>query len=194
MPMIVSLRPWRTLLLALPLVTLPWSVHADELLTKKQVEQWLQAMPAVQSFADQNETAIDRFDTSDDLDHLFDEQVMVKPLKDAGLYDEFEDLVEDFGFDDPEEWAGISGRIFKALVAAQMAEQGSSVAAMQAQMDQMMQNPSLPPEAKAMMEQHMAQAKAMIKAAGESPQADQETIKPYLPQIQALMESEGAAD
>lgn len=183
--------------LSLLLSCLLASVQA-ETLNKPTIEKWLKAGPVLAEFGKKHQAELTKHEIQTDpmdMSENFKPERMLQPLKASGLYDEAEDLVEDYGFGSLEDWALTTGQIAKAYFALQAGDEMQKMAPqMEAQMQQMMQDPSLTPEMKAMMQQSMNMGKSMMKMAEDVPEADKKAIQPYLPQINHLFEEMGAEE
>lgn len=172
-------------------------LRAEVALTSKLIEQWIAASPELQAFGEKHEAEIEAHEPPQeqmmqDFASNFTVERMLQPLKASGLYDEAEDLVEKYGFDGLEEWAGTTAQIAKAYFALESgAEMKAMEPQMKAQMEAMMNDPNMTPEMKAMMQQGMAASQGMMKMMDDVPESDKTAVKPYLPQIRKLFEDMG---
>lgn len=165
------------------------SVLADTL-TGTLVSQWIKSQPAVEAFGDKHESTLSPYDANIEkqgsLSDAFKQGVVA--LKKTGLYGEFEDVIEGYGFDSPEQWSQVGSQIMMAYMALEMKKQGPQMQQMMEQMQAMMNNDQIPAEQKQMMMNAMKQSKNMYESSKDVPQADIDAITPYLSQLQNLGE------
>lgn len=159
-------------------------------LTGKDVERWVESMPAVQGWLDQHE---DQLPEDEDMsDDKFDMDAMMKrgiqQLKDAGLYSEFNSRVKAAGFRNAEHWAETSQRVSMAYFALSMEGQNDPREEIEAQLQQI-RSMDVPAEQKAMMEGMLQSSLSMLKAMENVSAADKAVVRPYLPQITEQFES-----
>ena len=159
---------------------------AEQPLTGKQIQQWLNSIDEIQKWAEGQEALGDIPDGPND---PFTVEAMINQLKAANLYDEAEDVVEKSGFDSPEEWAEIQMRIVKAMISLEIEKENMNVD-IQAQLDQIKNDPSIPPEQKEMMLNMMQSSMSMMQSMSNASPADKAAIKPYLPQIREKLDSD----
>ena len=161
--------------------------HADVALTEELVDRWISSQQAITAWGEQH---------ADRLDDLAHEGIpnsvaeFVQPLRSSGLYDEAEDILEKYGFDSPEDWAGVTLRIMHAMGAVQMQGQAMDYD-MQAQLEQMQNDPNIPAEQKEMMLKMMKEGMQMMEKAKNAPQADVDAIRPQLDKIMQFFDSQG---
>ena len=79
----------------------------------------------------------------------------VEQLREKGLYNDFNKQVTDAGFQNVEQWAGLSRDITMAYMAIEMENEMVSASQMEAQLRQLQSAEGLSPSEKAMMEQMM---------------------------------------
>lgn len=177
-------------LLALLMIVLPLSSFAEVQLTQKWIEKWLEATPKIEEFGKKHEKALADPETDEEsFEEAFDVDNMIKPVREAGLYDELEDLVAEYGFDSPEDWAAVTGKITKAVMAIQTAGHRQAMGSeMEEQMEAMKNNPDLTPEAKQLMKESMDQSMGMMKSLQQVPESDKKLVEPYLPQMMQLLD------
>ena len=159
------------------------SVHATEL-TDKNVRLWLDTMPALQEWLDQNEDKLPQNDTPDanfDMDAAF--RKGVQDLKDAGLYNEFSRRVKAAGFSNVEQWVSVTQKISMAYTAIMMDQQPDNRAAIEEQLNSIRSSKHVPPEEKAMLEGMLMMSLNMLKAVEAVPAADKKRLQPYLTEL-----------
>ncbi|OZG73889.1 hypothetical protein BTA51_08875 [Hahella sp. CCB-MM4] len=164
-----------------------WMAHAEVALTEEVVDRWIKSQEAIMKWGEEHQEALD------DLDHdgfPADVAEFVAPLKKSGLYSEAEDVLEEYGFDTPEDWAGVTLRIMHAMGAVQMEAQASNFDA-QAQIDQIKNDPNIPKEQKDAMLKMMEEGLAMMERAKNAPKADVEAIRPQVGKLMEFFNSQG---
>ncbi len=164
------------------------SAFAEQPLTSSLIQQWLNSIDSIQQWAEQQE-GLD--DNMSDLpsDEAFSVESMIAQLKGANLYGEAKSIMRDNGFDSPEQWADIQMRIVKAMVALEMEKENVNID-IQAQIDQINSNPSIPDDQKEMMINMMQSSMKMMESMSNASEADKSAIKPYLSQIKQKLESD----
>ncbi len=161
-------------------------------LTSGSVQGWLDSQSAVESFGKQYEGKLKPFDA--DIENqgtpmeAFQQGIVA--LKGTGLYGQFENIIDDYGFDSPEQWAEVGGRIMSAYLAIEMGDRGPEMEQMMQQMETMMNNPNIPAEQKQMMQNSMKQSAAVFESAKNAPEGDKRVVKSFLPQLKAMTGSE----
>lgn len=162
---------------------------AADTLESKQIEQWIEAMPEMQAWGKKNEAALMEHQNRENLLPESTEE-MVKPIKDAGLYDEAEALVKKYGFDSPEQFSDISLQLISAMASIKMAGEDSvSLAELQKEMESskaQLEASPLPAAQKQAMLNQMQQAQKMYERMQNVPEADKAAVKPYMEQIEAV--------
>ncbi|GAA3924643.1 hypothetical protein [Litoribacillus peritrichatus] len=164
------------------------STVVAEGLTDSLVQGWLNSQSAVERFGQQHDAQLDKYNA--DMENqstpmaAFSQGVVA--LKQTGLYGKFEDIIDDYGFDSPEQWADVGGRIMSAFFAIEMGGRAAEMAQMQQQMQAMMNNPNIPQEQKQMMANSMKQGMAMFEQAKKAPESDKKVVTKFLPQLRSL--------
>ncbi len=189
-----TLRETAALLGAMLLGCVPQLAMAEVRLTAKVIESWMAAMPDVEAFGVRHEQALEAVDGEDQgFMEAFDVESMVKPLKQAGLYDEVADLVARHGFDSPEAWAEVTGRITRAGMALEYGDGAAfNEAEIEAQWKAMANNPEIPPEALQLYQRTMDQARSMAKMIKETPEADKDAVRPYVSRLKKILDMDEA--
>ncbi|WP_020409544.1 hypothetical protein [Hahella ganghwensis] len=164
-----------------------WSANAEVALSEEVVDRWIESQQAIMKWSEENKDALDGLDHEGIPSNVAE---FVKPLKNSGLYSEAEDVLEDYGFDTPEDWAGVSLRIMHAVGAVQMEAQAANFDA-QAQIDQIKNDPNIPQEQKDMMLKMMSEGLEMMERAKNAPKADVEAVRPQMGKIMQFFDSQG---
>lgn len=180
------MRLFKTLVVTLVMLTASIA-QAEQPLTNQQIEQWLSSIDSIQKWAESNEALQD--DPTQDPNDSFSADMLINQLKAANLYDEAEDIIQENGFDSPEQWADIQMRIIKSMISLEIEKENIN-ADVQAQLDQIKNNPSIPDEQKEMMMNMMQSSMKMMESMSNASPADKAAIKPYIQQIRQKLDSE----
>lgn len=165
------------------------SAYAGKPLTGNQIEKFMASMNDIQAWSEKNEH---RFKADSD-DESFDLSVdkIMSEMRDANAYDEIGDIVGKHGFASPEAWADTMVRVSKAMMANAISGMDGYKAQMQAQMQQMMNDPNISQEQKQQMMQMMQQTSSIADEVSDVDPADIAAVKPYMEKLQAQMMEEG---
>ncbi|BFN12283.1 MULTISPECIES: hypothetical protein [Marinobacter] len=185
------------LLLSLALAPL---AHSENL-TEDDVTSFIASMEAMQPLIDKHQDFIESIeDPADDereVDFARMMSSMVDEVKGHEMYDDLDDLVDDFGFSSPEAWARKGDRIVSAWFAIEMEAQpdmAPDIAEMERAIAEMENNPDMPEAAKAqmreMMEQMMVTVKSASSAAKQVSDADKRAVRPHVERLKAVMEQD----
>lgn len=147
-------------------------------LKSQDVSQLIKSMPVLEPWLEKHEDAITaHLSQPNNPEIMFKEAVPA--LKKAGLYDELNGKVKKLGYDNVEHWNQHSQQVMFAWMALEMEANKAQIDAAKAQYEAMKANPEIPASQKAMMEQMMAPALAMVKLADQSSEADKAAVKPH---------------
>lgn len=177
---------FKTLIVTLGLL-IASTAQAEQPLTNQQIEQWLSSIDSIQKWAESNEALQD--ESAQGPNDSFSADMLINQLKAANLYDEAEDIIQENGFDSPEQWADIQMRIIKSMISLEI-EKENVDADVQAQLDQIKNNPSIPDEQKEMMMNMMQSSMKMMESMSNASPADKAAIKPYIQQIKQKLDSD----
>ncbi|MBV1920798.1 MAG: hypothetical protein KUG73_08955 [Pseudomonadales bacterium] len=174
----------------------PSAFAAD--LTDKQITQWINAWPEIQTWGDKYEKEFEaqalknEGEAGDSMGEWF---TNVAPmLKANGHYKEYNAMLTKKGFESVEQWADISNRIFSATMSAMMEQQNPGMKAqMKASMEQL-KNANLPPEQQKMMMQMMEQSQAAFKAMDSASSADTSVISKHLPELRKIFDDNSESE
>lgn len=166
-----------------------------ETLTSELVSSWISSQSKVEVFSKKHESALDKYEANmnQQASPALAFQQGIIGLKATNLYSEFSDVVDDFGFSSPEQWAEVGGQVMNAFLALEVQAQGSEMQQMMQQMQSMMNSPemkNMPPEQRDMMMQSMKQGMAMYQSAQNTPAADLDAVRPFLPKLRTLGEKQ----
>lgn len=145
-------------------------------LKSQDVSQWLESMQVLKPWLEQHEPEFSQhLSEPNNPDVVFAESS--DALKKAGLYDELNGKVQKLGYSNVEEWSQATKQVTFAWMALEMDDNKAQIDAAKVQYEAMKTNPDIPPAQKAMMEQMLAPAIAMIKIASKSSDADKLAVK-----------------
>lgn len=162
--------------------------NAEQALTSKQIQQWLNSVNTIQQWAEKQEGLEDKMPAN--TNDVFSAEAMIAQLKEAGVYNDAKTIIQDNGFDSPEQWASIQMKIIKAMISLEMDKENVNASEIQAQLDQIKNNPSIPAEQKEMMINMIKSSMGMIEQMSNAPEADKKALKPFLPQIKKKLDAE----
>ncbi|HCM04859.1 MAG TPA: hypothetical protein DIC30_02495 [Oceanospirillales bacterium] len=158
-------------------------------LTSQDVSQWLKAMPILKSWLTEHEDDLSaNISDRNDPEVVFKESIAA--LKKAGLYEELNNKVKGLGYSSVEQWSKITEQVTFAWMSVEMDANKAQMDAAKAQYEALKANPDIPPAQKAMMEEMMAPALAMIALADKSSAADKAAVKPHQNEINSYFNSE----
>ncbi|MAM88095.1 hypothetical protein [Allohahella sp. A8] len=169
--------------------------QAKDKLEEAEIKRWISAMPAMQAWGAENRAKLEQHqDPSNVMPNS--PEAMVKPIKEAGLYDEAEKLVSKHGFDSPEDFSETSLQILSAYASVKMKEEmGQDVDAMYQQMQDAkkeLENSGMSDQQKQMMAQQFAMAEQAYDAIKAVPEADRKAIQPFMAEIDAATQAKAA--
>lgn len=115
----------------------------------------------------------------------------VEALKGEDAYDSLEDLVQNSGFSNLNQWAATGDRIYGAWMAIEMKDESPEInQEMKTAMAELENNPNMSDQQKAQMRSMMEAALGVSKMASEAPPADIEAVKPHVNALRATGESQ----
>lgn len=158
-------------------------------LNSQDVSQWLDSMPVLKPWLDQHEGELSaNISEPNNPEVVFKESAAA--LKKAGLYDELNGKVIKLGYSDVEQWSQVTEQVTFAWMALEMDDNKAQVDAAKAQYEAMKANPDIPAAQKALMEQMLAPALAMVKVANKASAADRVAVKSHQDQLRNYFNSE----
>jgi len=158
-------------------------------LKSQDVLKWLTSMPSLQPWLEQHESELTaNISEPNNPEVVFKESVPA--LKKAGLYDELNGKVKKLGYSDVEHWTSITQQVTFAWMALEMEANKAQIDAAKAQYEAMKTNPNVPAAQKAVMEQMMAPALAMVELANKSSAADKGAVKPHQNTLRTYFDGE----
>ncbi|MDR9468880.1 hypothetical protein [Marinospirillum sp.] len=169
---------------------LAFSVSAANL-SDSEVQRWIDTHPQIQAWLDQHEDLFPEEDEdamSFNMEQIFAEGI--EELRKAGLYDEFNSQIQDAGFNNVEHWTEITQNITLAYMALAMEDSPHSRQMLERQIEEIRTSPNIPEDQREMYEAMMVSSLEMIDMAEQVPDADKETVRPHLPQLEEMFEVE----
>jgi len=176
-------------LLTLAITTLmAFQVMAADL-KSQDVSQWITSMPVLKPWLEQHQDALAaNISEPNNPEVVFKESPAA--LKKLGLYGELNGKVQKLGYSDVEQWSQITQQITFAWMALEMNANKAQINEAKAQYAAMKANPDIPAAQKAMMEQMLAPALAMVKIADKSSAADKAAVKSHQTELRNYFNSE----
>lgn len=187
------MRLIRTLATASALL-MAFSVSASDL-TVDAIDRWMAAMDSVQQWAEEHDVPDHQItEGSDGMPNFVSALDELDSDNRAGL----ESVTRDHGFDGAVEWAETSNRITRAFMALEMQQQDvdfdDARRQMEAQMQQIEQNPDISDAQKQQMRQQMQamqQNMQMVEGMTEDvPEADRQAVSERRSQLKAFFEQQ----
>lgn len=158
-------------------------------LKSQDVSQWLTSMPVLKPWLEQHESELTaNISEPNNPEVVFKESVGA--LKKADLYDELNGKVKKLGYSDVEQWSQVTQQVTFAWMALEMADNKAQVDAAKAQYEAMKANPDIPAAQKAIMEQMLAPAIAMVKVANKASAADRGAVKSHQSELRTYFNNE----
>ncbi|MDO6443254.1 hypothetical protein [Marinobacter sp. 2_MG-2023] len=181
--------------LAFMLSLISFSAHAENL-TDKEIRSFITTLEKAQALEPEFEDLDDRQDDetlqdneAPDFSKIFSSSI--EELKGEEAYDRLEDLVQDHGFNNLDEWAATGDRIYGAWIAIEMAGQNPAIEKeMESAMAEIENSPHMSAQQKAQMRASMQAALGMTQQASAAPSADIEAVKPHLEALRAIAEDD----
>lgn len=150
-------------------------------LSDAEINKWVTAATALQSWGKQHEKsdlvpAGTEAVTMKNPAHAF--STGINEAKKTPYYGEIQGVLKQNGYSDADEWAQLGDRIITAHVANTMAKHKEvTPQQMGAAMQQMQNNPNIPPQLRAQMEQVMHGSQAMMQSAQQAPATDKAAVQ-----------------
>lgn len=152
-----------------------FQVMAEDL-KSKDVTQWLESMKVLKPWLEQHEPEFSQhLSEPNNPEVVFSESTGA--LKAAGLYDELNGKVQKLGYSNVENWSQTTKQVTFAWMALELDANKAQIEEAKAQYEAMKANPDIPAAQKAVMEQMLAPAIAMVKIASKSSDADKAAVK-----------------
>ncbi len=176
------LRVLRAPLPLLLLILFSASLQAQPL-SDADIRQWAKTYQAVMAWASTTSVQEDfaAGQKSIQQNDIFGQ--MMLQAKAQNYYQEVAAVVKSNGYSDPQQWAVIGDRIFKAFLANHTeGDMGQQIQ----QLEAMVNTDALPPEQKAAMEAILQQSLATLKSIADTPAEDKEAVRRNEAVLQSL--------
>ena len=179
-----------TVVLALILSLVSFSAHAEKL-TDNTIRSFITTLEKAQALESEFEDLNNKENIeSIDLSKIFSSSV--ERLKGEDAYDRLEDLVQDNGFNNLDEWAATGDRIYSAWMAIEMADQSPELnQEMKSAMAELENNPNMSDQQKAQMRSMMEAALGVTQMANEAPPADIKAVRPHVKALKTITDNSG---
>ncbi|AHI29549.1 hypothetical protein [Marinobacter similis] len=177
------------LAIILALGSLPASAEA---LTESRIQSFIASLTAAEALEPELEALTDEMEAdkeAPDFSRLFSD--IVQQMKGRPVYSRLEDIAQDHGFSNMEEWSTTGDRIFRAWMAIELQEQNPQAQREIAEaMAEIENSPHMTETQKAQMRAMMEGAMGAMESAKNAPPADVEAIRPHLDELRAFSEAE----
>ncbi|MDF0751633.1 hypothetical protein NLU14_15500 [Marinobacter sp. 71-i] len=180
--------------LACLLALSPLTVHA-ETLTDQTIRSFISSLEALQGMEDEFEELTDDLSTEEnaaempDLSRIFSSSV--EKMKGHDMYDQLEEVVQQHGFSNAEQWGKAGDRIFHAWSALEMGKQsGEMNQEMAKAMEEIDNNPHMSEAQKQQMREMMGGAMSAYEQAANAPEADKRAVRPHMDALRAATGSD----
>ncbi len=172
-------------------------VYAEDL-TSARVQNFLASLTAAQALEPELEAIQDEMEAESmdpnsempDFGRIFSSTV--ENMEGQPVYSRLEDIVQEHGFADLQQWGRIGDRIFQAWMAIEMQKEAplaqQEIADALAEIES---SPHMTETQKAQMRAMMEGAMGAIESARNAPPADLEAIRPHLDELRAFAEDDG---
>ncbi|MBU2955042.1 hypothetical protein [Marinobacter sp. F3R08] len=159
-------------------------------LSDNTITSFIDSLKAAESLQSEFEDLSDEMESSND-GEIPDFSSMLsdslKKIEGHHAYGQLEDLVQDHGFDNLEDWAATGDRVYQAWMAIEMEQQNpGAVQEMNAALAEIENNPNMTAEQKAQMRTMMQGAIRAMDSVNNVPAADVKAVRPH---IEALRET-----
>lgn len=178
-----------TVFLALMLSLAPFSAHADKL-TDNTIRNFITTLEKAQALESEFENLNDTSNIeSIDFSRMISSSV--EKLKGQKAYGRLEDVVQDNGFNNLDEWAATGDRIYAAWMAIEMGDENPALnQEMKEAMADMENSPGMNDQQKTQMRAMMQAALGVTKTAAEAPPADIEAVRPHVNALKTISNNE----
>ena len=183
------MRQLATIFTAIALVLAAVSVSASDL-DSDTIDNWASTMEDIEVWAQENQISDEDMVDPDDPTNL--ESSMARAVDN---HEGMQDIITSHGFSDGDEWASTGARIVNAYGAVVMEEdQAGSYDDMQeqmeAQMQQLEQDPNISDEQLAMIREQMDNALAMMQQMSEAPEGDKQAVRDNRARLDSVFEQQ----
>lgn len=175
---------------ALLITVFSFTLYAADL-TRVDVERWIKTHAELQAWLDQHQEQLpdeDFANTNLSMDEL--RAKGIQQLRNAGLYNEFNQRVRLAGFKNVEHWALLGQQISLAYMAIGLEENPQARSIFEAQLRELKTARDIPPEEKAMYEAMLKDSLNVMRQAERISPASKAAVRPYQQQLEELFEQE----
>ncbi len=161
-------------------------------LSDQKISSFIESLKAAEQLEPEFEDLNDEMGSPNDgsmpdFSHMFSNSL--SNLKGHEAYSQLEDLAQDHGFDNLEEWGATGDRIFQAWMAIEMEQQNPAARQeMEAAMAEIENSPHMTAEQKAQMRAMMQGAMGAMQSASNSPPADVEAVRRHIDALREIGE------
>lgn len=152
------------------------------------IDQWLGSMSELQEWAAVQDDLDDDFESPDHIDDLDFEAMLADTARE---HEEIQTIIRRHGYSDEDEWAGVGGRIFRAMMASEMRMTPEQEREMESALREIDEHPQLSDEQKARMRQQIEQqVEAFAGLFEDVPDDDIEAVQRRREAIMDVMEDD----
>lgn len=158
-------------------------------LNPKLIKNWMNSQRSLEDWGKLNEQALSADHTEDTPKDSLDMSVasILSPLKEKGLYEDANKVIQKHGFSNIEEWATLTLRITTAAAALEF--EASPEMMDTSALEALTKSSQISEEQKKMLIHAIEQNRAMVKQVLSSTnEADKKAIQPYMTQIMSMMD------
>lgn|SRR5690554_68327 len=156
-------------------------------LTGDVLDRWLESQPALQAWAMEHKDELEPYESADELSDLKSTDNMLRSLRESGLYEEAASVMDEYGFNSPEEWADVTIRTIKAYLANELEGREADIEMLKAQLSALEEDDQVPQPQKDAMLQALRGNLAMVELVRSAPENDRMAVKPHMEKIRNHM-------
>ncbi|MBW7471963.1 hypothetical protein QQF73_12945 [Marinobacter sp. M216] len=163
-------------------------------LTEQTIRSFVDTMKAAESLEPEFEALADEMATDQesempDFAHIFSDTL--SSMEGQPAYGRLEDIAQDHGFSDLEEWGATGDRIYRAWMAIELERQNPEARQeMASALAEIENSPHLTEAQKAQMRAMMENAMRAMESAKDAPQEDVEAVRPHLDILRSFSQPE----
>lgn len=152
------------------------------------IDQWLGSMSELQEWAAQHDDLDDDFESPDHIDDMDFEAMLADSARE---HEEIQSIIRRHGYSDEDEWAGVGGRIFRAMMASETRMTPEHEREMEEALREIDEHPQLSDEQKTRMrEQIEQQMEAFAGLFEDVPDEDIEAVQRRRDAIMEIMDAD----
>lgn len=165
-------------------------VFAEQVeLTPKLIKNWMNSQRSLEDWGKLHEKTLSSSPSDDKPQDTLDMSVasMLSPLKEKGLYDDANQVIQEHEFSNIEEWAALTLRITTAAAALEF-ESNPEIMDTSA-LEALTKSSQINDEQKQMLTNAIEQNRAMVKQVlSATNEVDKKAVQPYMSQIMSMMD------